>query len=137
MDRHPAGAGFAGGQCHGIVEAAPRAEGLAGVAVESVAEGAGTMAQGLEGSGGMMGGGGGGTGRGSHIVNIMDVRSWENGRRSRSSVLSVLACVDACFVRDTNTTILIFVLLACFLSGLGFVESTTTLQSSGHTAFFV
>lgn len=57
MDGHPACAGFARGEGDCVVEGSAGAEGLFGVAVETVAEGAGAVAEGLEGacSGGEVG----------------------------------------------------------------------------------
>lgn len=48
VDGDPSGAGFALGEGDGVVEGAAGAEGLFGVAVETIAEGSGAVAEGLE-----------------------------------------------------------------------------------------
>mmetsp|Transcript_39458 Transcript_39458/g.85088 ORF Transcript_39458/g.85088 Transcript_39458/m.85088 type:complete len:326 (-) Transcript_39458:132-1109(-) len=48
VDGDPSGAGFALGEGDGVVEGAAGAEGLFGVAVESIAEGSGAVTEGLE-----------------------------------------------------------------------------------------
>ena len=59
MDGYPACTGFAGGEGNCVVERSARSEGLFGVAVETIAECAGAVAEGLEGScsGGKVGSG--------------------------------------------------------------------------------
>jgi len=57
VDGHPSRAGFAGGEGDCVVEGSAGPEGLFGVAVETVAECAGAVSEGLEGacSGGEVG----------------------------------------------------------------------------------
>lgn len=51
MDSDPSRTGLAGGEGDCVVEGSACAEGLFGVAVETIAECAGAVAEGLEGSG--------------------------------------------------------------------------------------